>query len=211
MHVLNERYKLKHGTGLEDSERFELVIFDGAFHSSQALRDNAAIGRFLASGKGVVILNNTEEHRAQALLGLAWAHSRGASPAVAFSLETEEPGAPHRIVQIDFPKGTGDTDVRESARRWLDLVQTAPGRIGISPATTNAGQTVLSFDHIIPVSLAIPARVNSLAPAGRHLAQPGEAERANDRLRKLRDAALRAARGNDAANLSAPRSSAVSI
>jgi hypothetical protein len=168
---LQHRYHIEQGAGTEDPTPFALVIFDGNFHSGQDIRANPATANFLNSGKTLVILNNTDDHRSH-LAGLLWAHSSGSSPGVAFVVRRRSASTSPRLIQVDFPLSSGKHP-KTDAENWIDLIQRSASGTNISPAMTGDGQTVVSFDELTPATLTISARVNSLgAPPGFSLSYP---------------------------------------
>ena len=160
--VLQQRYKIQHGRGTEDPAPFDLVIFDGNQHSGQELHDNPATTKFLTAGKILVVLNNTEDHRRH-LGGLLWAHAPGASPAVAYIVR-QDPASGQNVTQIDFPLPYIVKQLRSKADQWIDIIQSNSQNSSIQPASTGSGQTVVSFAELTPITLTIPARVDSLGP-----------------------------------------------
>jgi hypothetical protein len=163
--ALRRRYKVTPGTGSEDPTKFDLVIFDGNHHSGQDLHDSPATSNFLANGKMLIILNNTEDHRGH-LGGMLWAHAQGTSPGVAYVIQKTTDGA-QVVTQIDFPFPYLDNQLSAKANQWLDLIQSGNQGSSILPASAAAGQTVVAFDDLVPVTMTIPARVDSLgAPGG---------------------------------------------
>src|SRR5215472_2713358 len=127
--AIADHYRVTFGTGDEDPSDYDLVVFDGNDTAPDALQHNPAPAHFLAAGKVVVILNNTEDHRRIGLRHLLWGHAQGDSPAVAFFIPRDRRGVPRMLVQVDFPAelnpiGTFATptadQIAQAAQHWLE-------------------------------------------------------------------------------------------
>jgi hypothetical protein len=160
--AIAERYKVTFGTGAEDPSDYDLVVFDGNDTTPDALHKNPAPANFLAAGKAVVILNNTEDHRRIGLNHILWAHAQGSSPAVAFFIPRDRRGVPRLVVQIDFPVDLNTLNtttpptadqIAQDAKNWLAtlrsrlhavLKDTEPNAQDAEPSAANAGASILT-------------------------------------------------------------------
>jgi hypothetical protein len=164
---IRAQYSTSTGSGAEDPEPFDVIVFDGAETTPDELLANPGPGNFLRAGKPLVVLNNTEAHRSQGLGNLLWAHAEGSSPAVAFLIRQDGDGVPQETVQLNFPlrmeaspsddadstqTAASDAELNADSKQWLaslqDLVRGELGSIG--PASASPGQAVLSFDDVTP-------------------------------------------------------------
>ncbi len=178
--AIQSRYGIFRGKGRENPQAFSMIVFDGSRTTPQELQNNPGVNNFLAAGKPVVILNNTEAHRATGLSGKVWAHGEGSSPAVAFLIPKDGNGTPQQLVQVDFPahppsattagvaaaQNAEDSPTQQDSEQFLDLLDArssgAPGNI--APASIGPGQTILSFDEISPRSPQQSSVLNGQPP-----------------------------------------------
>ena len=133
---IRSQYATAPGTGAEDPAPFDMIIFDGDETAPDELLANPGAANFLAAGKAVVVLNDTEAHRSSGLGALLWAHAEGASPAVAFLIGRDSAGVAQDTVQVNFPlrieAAVNDVERGEcpptlrSGRRDRDSVPTTP-------------------------------------------------------------------------------------
>jgi hypothetical protein len=168
--AIADHYRVTFGTGNEDPREYDLVVFDGNHTAPDALHKNRAPAHFLAAGKAVVLLNNTEDHRQIGLRHLLWAHAQGDSPAVAFFIPRDRRGVPRMLVQVDFPAELNPSgtfapptadQIAQAAQHWLENLRSrmdlgAPplgSRAGdtggnINPPSNGDGQTALTLDEV---------------------------------------------------------------
>lgn len=166
-----QTYSVAAGTGNEDPSAYDVLVYDATATPAQTINQSSATAKFLAAGKIVVVLNDSEAHRDAAFKGLLWAHGKTDAPAEAFFIARDKNGTAQREVQVNYPlhvdtTNPGDpakafaapspSDAPADLRYWLGEVarrQLTTGSDGgaIVPPTANLGQTVLNFDIVQPL------------------------------------------------------------
>ncbi|MGH7905878.1 MAG: hypothetical protein ACREP6_04550, partial [Candidatus Binataceae bacterium] len=173
LRTIRSKYVVDHGAGAAEPSQYDMIIFDGDHTTPEQIQNNPGVQNFLAAGKAVVILNNTDAHRSIGLKGKLWAHASGSSPAVAFLIPHDTNGTPQQLIEIDFPvtmQATPDgapepnnalvltptrPEFHKQSQQWLDLLQVGlAGELGnIPPASVGQGQAILAFDQVKPVTI----------------------------------------------------------
>jgi hypothetical protein len=190
LQTIGTQYRLVAGSGSEDPGPYAMIIFDGNNTTPAQLQANPGVANFLAAGKAVVILNNTEDHRSAGLKGAVWAHAEGSSPAAGWIYFFNKTGHNIRILgtkeleQIDFPQRIiaplpGETptavtpdaaQLQHDSEQWLGALQRgmAGGGSDIGPSSCSAAnaadcsnQTVLSFHDLQSLNITVPLIINS--------------------------------------------------
>jgi|GEM_PF-2618132 len=190
LQTIQSQYKLVPGTGSEDPTPYAMIIFDGNNTTPAQLQANPGVTNFLAAGKAVVILNNTEGHRSIGLKGAVWAHAEGSSPATGWIYFFNKTGRNMRILgtkeltQIDFPvrmiaplPGGGPTlvaptspQLQQDSQQWLGMLQQimaggagdiGPSACGVANAADCSNQTALSFNDLQSLNIRVPLILNS--------------------------------------------------
>jgi hypothetical protein len=121
-----------------------MVILDA---NSMPGQFGVSAANFLQHGKAVVIFNDTEARRHEALKGVLFAHGEQDTPAEAFFIVRDTSGTPQREVQVNFPlhmtspnggsmrtlSAPQATDIPNDTKTWLADLQKrmrAPGSSG---------------------------------------------------------------------------------
>lgn len=90
--------------GSQKLEDFDLVILDGDHHTPAALQDDALVQEALRTGKWVLALDMTAEHKREGLGQVLLAATDGTSPAYAAHLDQDARGRPEvRVVEYPSP------------------------------------------------------------------------------------------------------------
>ena len=171
LNTIKSSFQTVPGSGKEDPTSFAMIVFDGDHTDPAALQANPGVQNFLNAGKPLVILNETAAHLT-GLSSIVWAAAQPSgttSPAVAFFIRSSN-GVRQELVQVDFPAhisglapgqpppaATPPTDAQlaDDGSTWLSQLKQmleAPGNV--TPADVGAGQTVLSFDHVVPLRIS---------------------------------------------------------
>lgn len=172
LQTIQAEYQTVNGTGSEDPSAYSMIVFDGNNTTPAQLQENPGPRNFLNAGKPVVILNPTEDHLVDGLLGAIWAHAQDLlqpSPAVAFVLRHYRNGVPRELTQVSFPlhlmaAAPGESpllplnptpgQLTRDSRGWLRKLMAETRALGnISPAVIGNGQTVLAFDQVTPLEI----------------------------------------------------------
>jgi len=159
LQTIRSEYQTVTGTGEEDPTPYAMIIFDGNDITPAQLQGNPGVKNFLAAGKAVVILNNTEAHRSIGLRGAAWMHEEGSSPAAGWIYVFNRSGRNQKILgqkelsQIDFPvrmiaapRNGGPTlvtpasaQLQQDSEQWLRLLNQAIASAGSDIGTSTCG------------------------------------------------------------------------
>lgn len=157
--AIQSQYETVAGTGNEDPASYAMIIFDGNSTTPAQLQANPGVKNFLAAGKAVVILNNTEQHRSTGLQGALWMHAEGSAPATAW-LYGFNPSGPNQgeasrkeLSQIDFPVmmlaaprdgaptliAPTSAELRQDSQQWLGLLNQAMAGAGSEIGSSTCG------------------------------------------------------------------------